>query len=128
MVGPVDRAQLRRGQTPQAFRYGAILEAHRAWQGEVDAGDDAQVLMASGGSVGLVAGDERLVKVTFAEDFRTCPPAIRIGQGFDVHRLAKGEDLWLCGIKLVPESGIVGHSDAEEIGEAAGGGGGWQDV
>lgn len=113
MVGPVDRAQLRRVQTPQAFRYDAILEAHRAWQGEADAGDDAQVFMAAGGSVGLVVGDERLAKVTFAEDFRTCPPAIRIGQGFDVHRLAKGEDLWLCGIKLVHEFGLVGHSDAD---------------
>lgn len=113
MVGPADRAQLRRVQTPQAFRYAAILEAHRDWQGEPDAGDDALVLMASGGSVGLVAGDERLAKVTFAEDFRPCSPAIRIGQGFDVHRLAKGEDLWLCGIKLMHESGLVGHSDAD---------------
>src|SRR3546814_498705 len=113
MAGPADRTLLRRVQTPQAFRYAAILQAHRAWQGEPDAGDDAQVLMAAGGSVALVAGDERLAKVTFAEDFRTFSPANRIGQGFDVHRLAMGEDLWLCGIKLAHESGLVGHSDAD---------------
>lgn len=113
MGAPADRAQLRRVQTPQAFRYAAILEAHRAWQGEPDAGDDAQVLMASGGSVALVAGDERLAKVTFAEDFRTSSPVIRIGQGFDVHRLVKGEELWLCGIKIAHEFGLVGHSDAD---------------
>src|SRR3546814_685119 len=113
MAGPADRTLLRRVQTPQAFRYAAILQAHRAWQGEPDAGDDAQVLMAAGGSVALVAGDERLAKVTFAEDFRTFSPANRIGQGFDVHRLAMGEDLWLCGIKIAHEFGLSGHSDAD---------------
>src|SRR3546814_11857216 len=97
MVAPADRALLRRVQTPQAFRYTAILAAHRAWQGEPDAGDDAQVLQASGGSITMVAGDEHLAKVTYVEDFLPTSSAIRIGQGFDVHRLVKGEELWLCG-------------------------------
>lgn len=113
MAGPANRALLRRVQTPQAFRYPAILAAHRAWQGEPDAGDDAQVLLPSGSSIAMVAGDERLAKMTFAEHFRPSAPAIRIGQGFDVHRLVKGEELWLCGIKIEHESGLAGHSDAD---------------
>lgn len=37
----------------------------------------------------------------------------RIGQGFDVHRLVPGRELWLCGIKLEHELGLLGHSDAD---------------
>ncbi len=115
MAGKADRESLRRVQTPQAFRYADILAAHRNWPGTPDAGDDAQVLSASGGSVALVQGDERLKKVTFAEDLmdQTKTPAFRIGQGFDVHRLVEGEELWLCGIKLDHTHGLAGHSDAD---------------
>ncbi len=69
MAGSADRETLRRVQTPQAFRYAAILAAHRAWQGEPSAGDDAQVLAAHGGAIALVEGSEALRKLTFAEDF-----------------------------------------------------------
>lgn len=115
MAGSTDRERLKRVQTPQAFRYVNILSAHRDWQGVPNAGDDAQVLARVGGSVALVDGDERLKKITFAEDFmdRASPPAFRIGQGFDVHRLVKGEELWLCGIKLEHTHGLAGHSDAD---------------
>ena len=114
MTGRADRDTLRRVQTPQAFRYVDILSAHRSWTGEPDASDDAQVLMASSGSVALVDGDERLKKITFAEDFADVMRApFRIGQGFDVHRLAEGEELWLCGIKLEHTHGLAGHSDAD---------------
>ena len=115
MAGKADREALRRVQTPQAFRYDAILGAHRAWTGPTDAGDDAQVLAASGGSVALVEGDERLKKITFAEDFldTATRPAFRVGQGFDVHRLVEGEELWLCGVKLDHTHGLAGHSDAD---------------
>ena len=108
MVEPIAREALHRVQTPQAFRYPAILDAHRAWQGPTTAGDDAQVATAAGLSVALVEGDEALHKITFASDFgasnfdnqpqehtaymafpRTGP---RTGLGFDVHRLVEGED------------------------------------
>ena len=113
MDGTVERQRLRRVQTPQAFRFTAILAAHRSWSGEPTAGDDAQVLMASGASVGLVPGDERLGKLTFAEDFMKTTPAFRTGMGFDVHRLVEGEDLWLGGIQVEHEKGLAGHSDAD---------------
>ncbi|MCK0128347.1 bifunctional 2-C-methyl-D-erythritol 4-phosphate cytidylyltransferase/2-C-methyl-D-erythritol 2,4-cyclodiphosphate synthase [Erythrobacter sp. F6033] len=115
MDGKADRDTLRRVQTPQAFRFADVVAAHRAWRGQPNAGDDAQVLSASGGSVALVDGDERLKKITFAEDFSEpmAAPQYRIGQGYDVHRLQAGEELWLCGIKLEHDKGLSGHSDAD---------------
>jgi len=113
MAGNADRESLRRVQTPQAFRYEAILAAHLAWQGEASAGDDAQVAMAAGLEVALVEGDERLRKLTFAEDFMDDLPAVRIGTGYDVHRLAEGEELWLGGIRIEHDKGLSGHSDAD---------------
>lgn len=40
---------------------------------------------------------------------------IRVGFGFDVHRLVEGRDLWLGGIKLEHELGLLGHSDADVL-------------
>ena len=119
MAGKAVRESLRRVQTPQAFGYNAILAAHRGWTGATEAGDDAQVLVASSGSVALVDGDERLKKITFAEDFvdiftaSGATPAFRIGQGYDVHRLEVGEELWLCGVLVPHDKGLSGHSDAD---------------
>lgn len=119
MAGTAERETLRRVQTPQAFRFADILAAHRAWPGATTAGDDAQVLTASAGSVALVDGDERLKKITFAEDFvdsvtaSSSAPAFRIGQGFDVHRLEPGQELWLGGVLIPHDKGLAGHSDAD---------------
>ncbi|MGY8973823.1 MAG: bifunctional 2-C-methyl-D-erythritol 4-phosphate cytidylyltransferase/2-C-methyl-D-erythritol 2,4-cyclodiphosphate synthase [Sphingomonadales bacterium] len=113
MSGTAPREQLRRVQTPQAFRFAAILAAHNAWQGDAPAGDDAQVLRAAGGEVAHVTGDERLAKLTFAEDFMTRLPPVRTGMGYDVHRLAVGEELWLGGIRIEHDKGLAGHSDAD---------------
>lgn len=113
MAGSAQRESLRRVQTPQAFRFGDIMAAHRTWQGRPAAGDDAQVLHAAGGVVALVQGDERLAKLTFAEDFVVELPPMRVGTGFDVHRLVAGEELWLGGIKIDHDKGLSGHSDAD---------------
>lgn len=112
----VDRDGLYRVQTPQAFRFDAILAAHRAWDGAADAGDDAAVAQAAGLAVALVPGDERLKKVTFAEDLKDDSmklASVRTGMGYDVHRLAEGEELWLCGLKIEHTKGLAGHSDAD---------------
>jgi len=113
MAGTAPRESLRRVQTPQAFRFADILAAHRAWPGERNAGDDAQVAHAAGLTIALVEGDERLRKLTFAEDFRTGAGMIRTGTGFDVHRLTEGEELWLCGVRIEHDRGLAGHSDAD---------------
>ncbi len=113
MTAQVNREDLRRVQTPQAFRFAEILAAHRAWTGEATAGDDAQVARAAGLEVALVVGDERLRKLTFAADFRTASAMVRIGTGYDVHRLVAGEQLWLCGVRVEHDKGLAGHSDAD---------------
>ena len=40
---------------------------------------------------------------------------IKVGFGFDVHRLVRGRELWLGGIKLEHEYGLLGHSDADVL-------------
>ncbi|HMP55510.1 MAG TPA: bifunctional 2-C-methyl-D-erythritol 4-phosphate cytidylyltransferase/2-C-methyl-D-erythritol 2,4-cyclodiphosphate synthase [Novosphingobium sp.] len=112
MGAPANREVLRRVQTPQAFRFPAILAAHRDWPGAPTAGDDAQVAQAAGLAVALVEGDEALHKLTYATDFVQAP-AMRVGTGYDVHRLAEGEALWLCGVRLEHSHGLAGHSDAD---------------
>lgn len=113
MGAPAQREALRRVQTPQAFRFAEILAAHRNWVGAAAAGDDAQVARADGLAVALVEGDELLHKLTFASDFAAAAPAVRVGTGYDVHRLATGEELWLCGVKIDHDRGLAGHSDAD---------------
>ncbi|WP_430445493.1 bifunctional 2-C-methyl-D-erythritol 4-phosphate cytidylyltransferase/2-C-methyl-D-erythritol 2,4-cyclodiphosphate synthase [Sphingorhabdus contaminans] len=110
----VDRSQLWRVQTPQAFHFDAILDAHRSWTGE-EPTDDARMLMAMNGKVRIVPGSERLSKFTFSTDFagNDMTPTIRSGTGFDVHRLVAGEELWLCGIRIAHDKGLSGHSDAD---------------
>ena len=61
----------------------------------------------------MVEGSEALKKLTFAEDFVTELPLVRMGSGFDVHRLVAGEELWLGGIRIEHEKGLAGHSDAD---------------
>lgn len=113
MAGSAPREELRRVQTPQAFRFQQILEAHRQWNAAVEAGDDAQVARAAGLDVALVEGDEQLRKLTFSEDFMQARPPMRVGTGFDVHRLAEGEELWLAGVRVDHSHGLSGHSDAD---------------
>jgi 2-C-methyl-D-erythritol 4-phosphate cytidylyltransferase / 2-C-methyl-D-erythritol 2,4-cyclodiphosphate synthase len=110
----VERENLWRIQTPQAFHFDAILAAHRDWSGP-EPTDDARMLMANGRKVRIVEGDEALAKFTFASDFEghDMMPSVRSGSGFDVHRLAHGEELWLCGVKLEHDRGLSGHSDAD---------------
>ncbi len=116
---PVDRSGLVRVQTPQAFRFDPILEAHRAWTGAADATDDAQVARSAGMSVAMVDGDPMLEKLTFAADFERAEQRLqatligRTGMGFDVHAFAPGEALWLGGVRIPHHKGLSGHSDAD---------------
>lgn len=111
--GAVARDGLHRVQTPQGFRFPEILKAHRAWEGSPDAGDDAEVARSAGLEVALVEGDEALRKVTFARDLDGPSSFPRTGVGYDVHRLADGEELWLCGVRIDHSRGLAGHSDAD---------------
>jgi 2-C-methyl-D-erythritol 4-phosphate cytidylyltransferase / 2-C-methyl-D-erythritol 2,4-cyclodiphosphate synthase len=115
----LDRSALWRAQTPQGFDYAAILAAHRAAQGS-ELSDDAAVAERAGLAVRLVAGSEANFKVTTAEDLEQGERLllarqgdIRTGQGFDVHAFGPGDHVWLCGVKVAHERGLIGHSDAD---------------
>jgi len=115
----VQREGMYRVQTPQAFRYEAILEAHRRWPEGQSATDDAQMVRAAGFPVAMVAGDPALEKVTYAADFAAAEARIaasmrvRTAQGFDVHRFEMGGELWLGGVLIPSDRGLSGHSDAD---------------
>jgi 2-C-methyl-D-erythritol 4-phosphate cytidylyltransferase / 2-C-methyl-D-erythritol 2,4-cyclodiphosphate synthase len=113
-----DRDALVRVQTPQAFRFGEVLAAHRTWADEA-ATDDAQMLRAAGHEVALVEGHASLDKITHRQDFARAEALLgratisRTGSGYDVHRLEAGEELWLCGVRVPHDRGLSGHSDAD---------------
>ena len=115
--GAVDRAGLWRAQTPQAFRYQAIVEAYAAWPADEPATDEAAVLERAGLAVRVVEGDVRLMKLTYPEDFAMAealiPRQIRVGQGFDAHRWGPGTSVWLCGVEIPHDQTLIGHSDAD---------------
>jgi 2-C-methyl-D-erythritol 4-phosphate cytidylyltransferase/2-C-methyl-D-erythritol 2,4-cyclodiphosphate synthase len=113
----VDRSALLRVQTPQAFRYDLIRQAHERWDGP-EPTDDAQMLRRFGHDVAPIPGDPMLDKITNADDFAAAEArlggrASRTGTGFDVHRLADGEALWLGGVRIPHSQGLLGHSDAD---------------
>lgn len=119
VVETVERRQLWRAQTPQAFRFREILAAHRAARG-LELSDDAAVAERAGLAVSLVMGSEANLKVTAPEDLARAETLvlaqlgdIRTGQGFDVHPLGPGDHVWLCGIKVPHERALIGHSDAD---------------
>ena len=115
--GTVPRANLFRAQTPQAFSYETLLAVHRAHAG-LEATDDAGLLEHAGFKVGLVAGSEENIKLTYQEDQSRLERALvsllpRVGTGYDVHVLTPGRALMLCGIDVPHDRGLAGHSDAD---------------
>jgi 2-C-methyl-D-erythritol 4-phosphate cytidylyltransferase / 2-C-methyl-D-erythritol 2,4-cyclodiphosphate synthase len=114
----VDRADLLRVQTPQAFRLDALMTSLSRWTGEA-ATDEAQVVRAAGFTVVTVPGDMMLDKITHPADFARAEALLasrmisRSASGYDVHRLAEGEELWLGGVKIAHTHGLSGHSDAD---------------
>jgi len=112
----VSRDGLWQAQTPQAFTFAALLDAHRrAPQGLTD---DAAVAEFAGLPIALVAGEAQNVKLTHEEDFM--PPALQVqprtGFGYDVHRFAdtpSNSHIRLGGIDIAHTHQLVGHSDAD---------------
>ena len=116
-VETLDRAQLRAVQTPQTFDCAKLKAAHERAEAEgFDATDDAALFEHYYGSVRLVTapGAEANIKLTNPADFeKLSRPAMRIGSGYDAHRLAKGRKLILCGVDVPHTRGLDGHSDAD---------------
>lgn len=115
----VAREGLARVQTPQAFRFGPILAAHRDWSSEAEPTDDAQVARAAGNTVIAVPGDAMLEKLTHEADFAAAEARLgsamtsRVGMGYDVHAFSDGDHVMLCGLKIPHTKALAGHSDAD---------------
>ncbi len=114
----VSRDGLWRAQTPQAFRFPAILQAHRACIGDTLT-DDAAVAEKAGLSVHIIAGDDQNEKITLPGDLKNKPwhhtasYEPHVGSGFDVHAFCPGDAVTLCGISIPHSARLSGHSDAD---------------
>jgi 2-C-methyl-D-erythritol 4-phosphate cytidylyltransferase/2-C-methyl-D-erythritol 2,4-cyclodiphosphate synthase len=115
----VSRDGLWRAQTPQAFRFGRLKAAYRRWPASEEPTDDASVMERAGGHVAMTPGDPMLMKLTYPEDFMMAEQLagsrriVRIGQGVDAHRFGPGDVVWLCGVRIEHDRGLIGHSDAD---------------
>ena len=120
------RDALRAVQTPQTFDAALIRRAHEQGLCGPRATDDAALVERLGERVVLTQGDAENIKLTTPEDMLLAEQvilrragrakeesAMRIGHGYDVHRLVEGRKLILCGVEVPYERGLLGHSDAD---------------
>ena len=118
------RAALANAQTPQGFRLGPLLEAHRRADAEgMEATDDAELWARYVGPVAWTEGERSNRKITFREDLEFRPetpvepgvPPFRVGEGWDIHRLAPGRRLLLGGVEVPSDRGEEGYSDGDVL-------------
>lgn len=122
VLGTPPRSALRAVQTPQAFRFPLILEAHRnaAAAAVADLTDDVAIAEWAGAPAFVFEGDPDNFKVTTMPDLTAAESRLsgratetRVGQGFDAHAFADGDHVWLCGVRLPHTHTLAGHSDAD---------------
>jgi 2-C-methyl-D-erythritol 4-phosphate cytidylyltransferase/2-C-methyl-D-erythritol 2,4-cyclodiphosphate synthase len=120
----IPREEVFLAQTPQAFRIGVLRDALALAATASDATDEAMLAERAGHSVYLVEGDPRNLKITTPEDLEIAErlaatngrvASIRIGNGYDLHRLVAGRPLILGGIAIPFDKGLDGHSDADAV-------------
>jgi 2-C-methyl-D-erythritol 4-phosphate cytidylyltransferase / 2-C-methyl-D-erythritol 2,4-cyclodiphosphate synthase len=118
----LDRATLRLIQTPQAFAFKPLLNAHRraATHGRADFTDDAALAEWAGMPVTVFAGEAGNIKITTPEDFIRAEALqysalgdVRTGTGIDVHAFGAGDHVIIGGVSIPFERALIGHSDAD---------------
>ncbi len=116
VVTTPDRATLYAVQTPQCFDRALYLQALEAVSGEKASlvTDDCSLFELAGQPVTLTAGDYANLKITTKEDLQK-ENTMRIGHGYDVHRLVEDRKLILGGVEVPYEKGLLGHSDADVL-------------
>jgi len=115
----VPRDGLLRAQTPQGFRFDRILKIHRD-HATHDLTDDMALAELAGLDIVVVPGEESNIKITTQKDFGMAEQLLaarlgetRTGYGYDAHRFAPGDHVWLCGVKIDHDHALEGHSDAD---------------
>ena len=123
-VEAVDRTGLWRMQTPQAFHTDKLRAAFARADVAASYPDEVSLARGDGLNVVLVPGDEANFKITWPEDFARAEqmlngrenadlPMTVSGSGYDVHRLAPGDGVHLCGVFIPCPLRLIGHSDAD---------------
>ncbi|MEE1656528.1 bifunctional 2-C-methyl-D-erythritol 4-phosphate cytidylyltransferase/2-C-methyl-D-erythritol 2,4-cyclodiphosphate synthase [Microvirga sp. CF3062] len=126
VVSTPDRATLRAVQTPQAFRFASLLDAHRkaASAGLHDFTDDGALAEWAELPVHVFEGESGNIKLTHPADFMEAERRLKgspmryitkLGTGFDVHAFGDGDHVWLGGIKVPHDRGVIAHSDGDVI-------------
>lgn len=125
IVSTVDRTALWQAQTPQAARRSLLEQAFaEALHNRFIGTDEAAMLEAADMEVRVVEGSERNLKITRPEDLQVASALLqeqatmKIGHGFDAHRLVSGRKLILGGVSIDFELGLDGHSDADVVAHA----------
>jgi 2-C-methyl-D-erythritol 4-phosphate cytidylyltransferase/2-C-methyl-D-erythritol 2,4-cyclodiphosphate synthase len=119
VAATLDRSRLVTVQTPQAFAFPPLLDAHRraAAAGRDDFTDDAALAEWAGMAVAVFAGERANVKITTADDVARAEAErlldVRTGSGFDVHAFGEGDHVMLGGVRVPHTGGVIGHSDAD---------------
>jgi len=122
--GTIPREEVFLAQTPQAFRVGVLRDALALASTASDATDEAMLAEQAGHSVYLVEGDPRNLKITTPGDLEIAErlaatdgrvASIRVGNGYDLHRLVAGRPLILGGVAIPFDKGLDGHSDADVV-------------
>lgn len=115
--GTLDRNSLYLVQTPQGAYVESLLKAYeKAFDEDYEGTDEASLMENNGFGAVIVEGDEKNLKVTFPSDITPCGE--RAGIGYDLHKLVRGRDLILAGVKIPYEKGLMGHSDADVVAHA----------
>jgi 2-C-methyl-D-erythritol 4-phosphate cytidylyltransferase/2-C-methyl-D-erythritol 2,4-cyclodiphosphate synthase len=90
--------------------------------------DDAAVMEWAGHAVTVFPGDAANVKLTHPEDFDAAERRlrgtramndVRTGQGYDVHAFGDGDHVWLGGVRIDHDRGVIAHSDGDVVLHAA---------
>ncbi len=131
----IDRSRLWQAQTPQAVRRDLLEQAfNQALQDGFQGTDEASLLEHAGIAVQVVSGSQKNLKITRPEDLilaeallgqassdgnkQTHHIPMKIGHGFDAHRLVSGRKLILGGVEIGYHLGLAGHSDADVVSHA----------
>ncbi len=119
----MDRENVFRIQTPQVFDRTLFLEAIKK-EKQIESGnitDDCMIMENAGHEVYLSKGEESNRKITTVDDLPQSGgenTMMRIGHGYDVHRLTPERKLILGGADIPYEKGLLGHSDADVLAHA----------
>jgi 2-C-methyl-D-erythritol 4-phosphate cytidylyltransferase / 2-C-methyl-D-erythritol 2,4-cyclodiphosphate synthase len=119
----VDRNALYEAETPQLARREVLLKAYKQNSKAFEATDEASLLEAIGARVRVMPHGDWNPKLTIMTDLmlakamteKNISPEVRVGIGFDTHRLVKGRKLYLGGIVIPSLKGSLGHSDGDAL-------------